>query len=255
MTQSPPAADVVERHPTIDNPGAERERILRLPNTWPATSFLAGTHYGDRIEAKLVEVEFDLARDLLDGIRDVPGAVVEFGVAEGRRLEHLVRCLEESGQVRDVWGFDSFEGLPEPTEHDLDCYHAGDFAASFEAVSARMRRGGRWRGWAPWRAPRRTVRLVEGWFCDTLGRAEVQAIEQIAYARIDGDLYQSAVESLAFLTGRLADGAILVFDDWTFDRTKGETRAFWEWAPDSGYAFTLIGHLGIGHMYMRVRRA
>jgi len=59
----------------------------------------------------------------------------------------------------------------------------------------------------------------------------VQAVREIALARIDCDLYAPAVECLDYLAGRLSDQSVLVFDDWTFDLAKGETRAFAEWLP------------------------
>jgi hypothetical protein len=36
----------------------------------------------------------------------------------------------------------------------------------------------------------------------------------VSIAHIDCDLYSSALDCLNFLDGRLADGAILLFDDW-----------------------------------------
>jgi hypothetical protein len=47
----------------------------------------------------------------------------------------------------------------------------------------------------------------------------------------------------------------LVFDDWTFDPNTGETKAFFEWAPATGYRFELLGYLGIGALYMRIHQA
>ena len=40
--------------------------------------------------------------------------------------------------------------------------------------------------------------------------------KNIAYARVDCDLYEPTVEVLQYLTDRLVDGAILFFDDWTY---------------------------------------
>ena len=55
---------------------------------------------------------------------------------------------------------------------------------------------------------------------------------QVAIAWVDCDLYASTVPVLDFLTDRLAQGAILLFDDWFCfkgDPTVGEAKACAEW--------------------------
>ena len=41
-------------------------------------------------------------------LRSVPGPILEFGVATGRTINHLASLTAEQ-----IYGFDSFEGLPE----------------------------------------------------------------------------------------------------------------------------------------------
>jgi hypothetical protein len=217
------------------------------PNTWPATSFTPSGQWGQLIAGKMKEVEFELARHLLVDIRDtkVAGAIVEFGVADGAWLEQLVEICGSLGMQRDFVGFDSFEGLPEPGTADQGLgWEKGMFAAPYDAVCQRLRV-----------AARPNLHLIKGWFEDTTRLPEALAVKRVAYARIDGDLYESAVDSLEWLSGRLSNKAILVFDDWTFDPNTGETKAFFEWAPATGYRFELLGHLGIGALYMRIHHA
>lgn len=217
------------------------------PNTWPASSFHASSKYGRIVGEGMLQAEYALAEDLIEQLtRDgVEGAVVEFGVFEGRWLERLVAIVDRLGEHREFYGFDSFEGLPEPSEADEGLgWERGEYAADFNSVAGRLRC-----------AERPEIRLLKGWFSDTVVLPEAQAVGAVAYARIDGDLYESAVDSLAWLSGRLSEGAILVFDDWTFDLAKGETRAFYEWAPTSGYRFEPLGFVGIGGFYFRVTRA
>lgn len=124
------------------------------------------------------------------------------------------------GWARTIWGFDSFEGLPEPNAGlNPTCWTKGMYAAPYDAVAAWLRAVER-----PW------LRLVKGWFSDTLPDEPARSIDKIAYARIDSDLYESRVDYLRFLEPRLAYGAVLVFDDWQFTNTHGEPRAFKEWA-------------------------
>ncbi|WP_426010557.1 TylF/MycF/NovP-related O-methyltransferase [Caulobacter sp. DWR2-3-1b2] len=215
------------------------------PNTWPASSFPIGTMWGARINDAMCVVEREYAAALLKQLHEeqVPGAVVEFGVFEGRWLEFLMNTMDGMGMARPVLGFDSFEGLPAPTEADEGMGWAeGEYNAPLTQVSQRLRL-----------AERPHLKLIKGWFCDTIGLPEAQ-VDQIAYARVDGDLYESAVDTLSYLSGKLVDGAILVFDDWTFNPEKGETKAFFEWAPTSGYTFESLGFFSIGRLYMRVSK-
>lgn len=184
----------------------------------------------------LFAAEVAYAQDLLR--EQGPGCVAEFGTYEGR----WINFLAEAGQ-RDIHGFDSFEGLPEPGENDLDCWHVGQYAADYEKVRANVRCDER-----PW------IKLYKGWFKDTIPTTEVQAIRDICFARIDCDLYEPAVEVLDYLTGRLTDGAVLAFDDWTFDLTTGETRAFDEWSQRVSLRFKLLAIGGFGSVFIRVQR-
>src|SRR2546423_4002225 len=219
---------------------------LLAPRTLSTSTFTPATPWGRHIGVALYEAEVMYAEDLLrkNIAAGVTGAIVEFGVFEGRWMKTLIDAALETDARPDVWGFDSFEGLPELTSADLDCWHAGQYAANYEAVRALLNADQR-----PW------VHLIKGWFKDTLRSPEAQNLGPVAYARVDCDLYEPAVECLQFLSTRLVDGAILVFDDWTYDLAKGETRAFSEWiesVPELKFAFLEANH--IGSFYLRVNR-
>lgn len=208
------------------------------------TAFDQASASGRAVDNREVMVwEYAWGRTLLAGLAEVPGAIVEFGVFQGRWLEFLESTRRELGQPREIWGFDSFQGLPAPDpDRDLGCWSRGQYAADLPTVAERLKV-----------AERPHIRLVPGWFSESLRRPEVRAIKAVAFARIDCDLHQSAAEALDFLTGRLVDGAILVFDDWPSDLDRGETRAFAEWLPRSGLRFEFLSQNSLGHLYLRAR--
>jgi hypothetical protein len=175
--------------------------------------------------------------------KNIPGDIVEFGVFEGGWLERLWTSCERIGLKKQIIGFDSFEGLPEPTDHDYDGWAKGQFATSFEKVHKLLRCD-----------ERDNITLVKGWFADSFQRPEVQAIDKICYARIDSDLYQPAVECLDFLTDRLVDGAVLVFDDWSWHLNKGEAKALYEWLPSCRLELEFLAYNSIVHLYLRVHK-
>jgi hypothetical protein len=220
---------------------------LRTPNTWPFTTFAHGTPWCDKVVYGMQDGEFLFAEHLIEQLdaEGVQGDIVEFGAYGGTWLEILARIIEKRENGRGLWGFDSFEGLPAPDpDRDGGIWTEGQYAMGLEEVSASLRL-----------AERPFLRLVKGWFCDSLKVEPATSIQRIAYARIDGDLYASAVDCLAFLTDRLADGAILVFDDWQFTTQIGEVLAFREWIADHPiFEFEFLGMNMWAHLYLRVRR-
>jgi hypothetical protein len=213
------------------------------PTTNPATSFTPRDRFGRMINDAMVMAEFEAVKELLAGLKaaDVPGDVVEFGVYKGDWLWRLSFAMQDIGFSRRVYGFDSFAGLSPPDPNrDHDWWKDGDYAVAYEEVSSRF-------------ADDPQVTLVPGWFSDTL--PAMHDIAAVSFARIDCDLYEPAVSCLAFLSDRLSNGAILVFDDWCYDLSRGELRAFVEWQPTVPHLrFEFLFFNSIGHFYIRVHR-
>ena len=124
--------------------------------------------------------------------RDNIGDYLEFGVYQGNSLCCMHRALVETGieSVR-LFGFDSFEGLPDSCDVD-GVWSPGQFRCDEEFTRALLDREG-----VNWD---RTV-LVRGFFADTLKPAllEQYALTRVGVIMIDSDLYTSAVEALGDL--------------------------------------------------------
>jgi hypothetical protein len=221
---------------------------LATPNTWPFTTFEQGTPWCTKVVEGMEQGEFLYAAHLIEGLdaAGIAGDILEFGTYFGTWIETLTRICEARGNGRRLWGFDSFEGLPRPDAvKDGGIWHEGQYSAPFETVAAQLRL-----------AERPHLRLVKGWFSDTLPQEPAQSIERIAYARIDGDLYSSARDCLAYLASRLVDQAILVFDDWQFTWEIGEPLAFAEWsAANPQFRFEFLAMNMWAHLYCRVHRS
>ena len=155
----------------------------------------------------------------------IAGDYAEFGVYQGRTFVEAWRMGRKypAGRRR-FFAFDSFEGLPAPdSADDTGRFSLGDFSSGRAAFESRLRRA---------RIPAPDVHLVEGFFSDTLATPELIPLEQVAVAWIDCDLYTSTVPVLEYLTPRLTQGAIVVFDDWYCFQgasDKGEAKACAEW--------------------------
>jgi Macrocin-O-methyltransferase (TylF) len=222
---------------------------MPVPNTSPFTTFKQGTPWGDKVAFGMQDGEILYAEHLFKQIVEegIQGDVIEFGTYYGHWVQVICEMLERNGWQRKVWGFDSFEGLPKPdVQLNPDCWTEGMYSAPFDEVRARLQVDKR-----PY------LQLVKGWFNETLMREPATSIDKIAYARIDSDLYESCIDCLKYLDGRLVDRAILVFDDWQFSTEIGEPRAFKEWLEAGGaqrYNFEFLEFNLWAHLYVRVRK-
>ena len=147
----------------------------------------------------------------------IPGAIVECGVWKGGSMMAVARTLLTLGSTeRELYLFDTFEGMSEPTQHDRD--ETGALAA--DLLEERDRDERLW-AYAPLEAVRSAVRgtgypgerlhFVKGKVEDTVPE---EAPEAIALLRLDTDWYESTRHELVHLYPRLASGGVLIIDDY-----------------------------------------
>jgi O-methyltransferase len=157
--------------------------------------------------------------------RGVPGAMAECGVWLGGSVLTILLTLQDEGaDDRDVFLYDTFEGMTRPTEHDVSAY---DAPALEGWDDDRGRITGHW--WAGYFDPdvlnldavreivlssgydQGRVHFVQGPVEDTLPDF---APEELALLRLDTDWYESTRHELIHLYPRLADGGVLIVDDY-----------------------------------------
>lgn len=155
------------------------------------------------------------------------GAFLEFGVYYGTSLACMYEALEDLGfgSVR-MFGFDSFEGLPESADKEpASPWLPGQYRSSLGMTRSYLRKRG---------VPAGRVVLEKGWFSETLtpDMRERHGITRASFLMVDCDLYSSAREALAFAAPLLGPRTIIYFDDWDAagmaDKREGERRAFEE---------------------------
>jgi hypothetical protein len=151
--------------------------------------------------------------------RDVPGALVECGVWRGGSMMAVALTLLRLGAAdRDLYLFDTFAGMTEPTPEDVK--HTGEHAADLLARDSRdsdtwaiasldeVRAAVLGTGY-----PVERVHFVEGRVEDTV---PVRAPDEIALLRLDTDWYASTKHELVHLFPRLARGGVLILDDYGY---------------------------------------
>ena len=160
----------------------------------------------------------------------VPGDYCEFGLYRGHTFQYAARLLSPALPAMRFIGFDSFEGLPAPAGIDsvngyTSNFSEGEFAVSLDDVKRTVAAAG---------MDMSKVAFVKGWFNETLNDKTARDIgmTHVAAAWIDCDLYESTVPVLEFLTSRVSEGSILLFDDWRVFRNRpdrGQQLACREW--------------------------
>ena len=154
-------------------------------------------------------VEFYTLERLLTTMPALPGSIIECGTYRGGTLLGMAHLLARRGLTPRIYGLDSFEGFPEPTDEDRRAsgefhpeVHKGALGdTSYEDLSARIAA----LGWSD------HVRLLKGYFEDTLPSLSE---ERYSLAHIDCDLYQGYMTCLEHIYPRMLPGGVIVFDDY-----------------------------------------
>ena len=171
--------------------------------------------------------------DLVSGLAEehIPGTIVECGVCNGGSAAMMALAARHGGVDRDIWLFDSWEGLPEPGPFDVTAAGArrerGWNLGSKEVVEHLL--------FARLRLPRSRVHLVKGWFDETLPRHRA-ALAPIALLHLDGDWYESTKVCLDELYDVLSPGAYVVLDD--YGHWQGCKKAVDEFVASRGLALS-----------------
>jgi O-methyltransferase len=165
-------------------------------------------------------------RHALELLEDVPGDIVECGVGRGKSLFMLAVLTERHRHPRRLWGFDSFQGLPEPSVFDEpdrapERIKAGMYAFSEDKVRSYLID----RGISESTLAERFV-FVEGYFPASFPK---YTGDQIALLHLDVDLYQSFKDCLEWFEPRVAPGGVIAFDDYRTKDWPGATRAIEEY--------------------------
>ena len=137
------------------------------------------------------------------------GDVAELGVYNGGSARLLAKTLEKYHSGKNLFLFDTFEGLP---FHDdkLDMHKSGDLQSNkFEEVKEYLN-------------DCKNAIFYKGLFADTL---QIVKNNIFSFVHIDADLYSSITECVEFFYPRLIKGGIIIFDDYGFVSCPGAKKA------------------------------
>ena len=187
---------------------------------------LLAKNRNNRPRCRMLDMAMDFVRH-----SKVEGDYFEFGVYRGLTFQYAYH----SAQIRKLtsmrfFALDSFQGFADPKGNDTtgviikgtrNCSE-NNFYRVLRSHSVDMKK----------------VKTIPGWFENTLiGEGKKNTVNKIGQSKaaivyLDADLYEPTVLALDFIVEYLADGALLLFDNWFLFRghpERGERRAFEEW--------------------------
>lgn len=167
-------------------------------------------HRTELIYGEFKSKGLDRKRHLQQAVRlaELAGHKMEFGVYRGKTIQHISAQWPND----PIWGFDSFEGLPEPwftNRHDAASHGQGHFDLRREETQP---------------VYPANVRLVRGWFDQSLPVWLATHDGPVSFLHVDCDLYSSTKTVLTLLNDRIVPGTVIVFDE------------FYPWEQSTPYA-------------------
>ena len=156
----------------------------------------------------------------LASARPTPGLICEFGVYKGETINQIAGLVAP----RRVFGFDSFEGLPED-------WRPGFPKARFSLLGAPP-------------DVLENVELLKGRFDTTLPAFLARHEERFAFVHVDCDLYSSTKTVLELAASRIGAGTVIVFDEYfNFPGwEQHEFKAFQEFVRATGARYEYLAY-------------
>lgn len=182
-------------------------------------------------------MSFLTVEDTFQFIDIIPeGNLLEFGVYNGNTLARLI----QRKQFVEVWGFDSFQGLPDNKEGNPDwpigafnSVRDGGFNNAEEIKAYIINRAGR-----------PDIKLVEGFFNESLTADLGERLHNTAsYIHLDCDLYTSTADVLNWLLKYRVpkEGSLFRYDDWYgFSNIGGQKAAHERYAQKYNASFQMV---------------
>jgi len=142
-------------------------------------------------------------------VEKIAGDIAEVGSYNGASA----KIICEAKKDRNLYLFDTFEGIPETSEVDRG-FHKGQFRGSLKFVKKYLRLYN-------------NVVIIKGIFPETAKPIENK---HFSFVNLDVDIYQSTSDCLEFFYPRMVKGGIILSHDYT--NARGVRKAFHEFFKD-----------------------
>jgi hypothetical protein len=140
---------------------------------------------------------------------NIQGDILDIGVFKGySSILVMNQLLKHNISNRNVYLYDTFEGMPEPTIEDsqkiMSLYKKNWALGTLDEVKSNINKHTKY--------PTDKIHYIKGMVEDTL---PAHTHNQIAYVRLDTDFYSSTKVELETLYDFIVPGGVLIVDDYS----------------------------------------
>jgi hypothetical protein len=145
--------------------------------------------------------------------------ILEFGVFSGETINFISNKVN-----RNVFGFDSFQGLPGKWREGFD--------KGFFSVKELPK-------------VNKNCVLIKGWFESSIPSFLPEHPEDIGFLHVDCDMYSSTKTIFDMMGPKIKRGTVIVFDDYfNYDSwLEGEHKAWTEFVESNSVKFEYLGYV------------
>jgi hypothetical protein len=176
--------------------------------------------------------------------KKIQGCIVECGVWKGGGVLLILETLLKNNDIRDIYLYDTFEGMTEPSQEDFSIPHKTPAYTRWQKD--------KFKGWgigsydfvynllSATKYPIEKIHFVVGDINQTL--KEKVPTSEIALLKLDTDWYNSTLLELSILYPKLLLGGILIIDDYGY--WAGSKKAVDEYFKNNPILLNRIDHTG-----------
>jgi len=192
------------------------------------TEKISGFVKPDNINQKTIRLDYlEMFKNYIKS-----GDVYQFGVYSGVSIRNILCKYRQFNLINNVWGFDSFCGLPLETKENIayEVWNEGEFSScDYLDVNNPVEAANILKNQIQKEYPEYSLEMIVGFYNETLKACDVSKMKPASWVDIDVDLYSSTIDVLEFMiTNKLIVSGTLVYcDDWK-GIEFGEGRAFLE---------------------------
>ena len=161
---------------------------------------------------------------------NIDGEIVECGVWKGGScMAVAIKLMELEQKTREIWLYDTFEGMTEPTNHDIEIETGKKGKELLDGIDKNTDKYNMW-AYAPQEVvinnmkktgyPIDNIKYIAGNVEKTLKERKPK---KIALLRLDTDWYESTKAELEELYPHVVNGGIIIIDD--YGHFEGAKRA------------------------------
>jgi O-methyltransferase len=156
----------------------------------------------------------------------IEGDFVEFGCYVGESSKYLRKTLDETNSNKDLYVYDSFEGLPPLSKHEEGMgWRPGTLNTTEDVLIKNFRDNGL-----------KPPYTCKSWFKDV---PDYRIPDKICFAFLDGDFYDSIYDSLTKIYDKVQEGGYILFHDYERNDLPGVRAAIEDFLRERGEEYNV----------------